>query len=90
MCIRDSRGADVRIPVPVGTMVFDENTQELLADLTKDGETCVIAKEMCIRDSPTASQVSAEHMTTARSPQPRAVANSHAIEMFAWGRYCDR
>ena len=25
-------------------MVFDENTQELLADLTKDGETCVIAK----------------------------------------------
>ncbi len=34
----------MRIPVPVGTMVFDENTQELLADLTKDGESCVIAK----------------------------------------------
>ena len=38
------RGADVRIPVPVGTIVLDANTQELLADLTVDGESCVIAK----------------------------------------------
>ncbi|GAB1724025.1 MAG: GTPase ObgE [Nitrospira sp. CR1.1] len=38
------RGADVRIPVPVGTIVVDENTQELLADLTVDGESCVIAR----------------------------------------------
>jgi GTP-binding protein len=38
------RGVDVYIPVPIGTMVFDDNTQELLADLTMDGESCVIAK----------------------------------------------
>ena len=37
------RGVDVYIPVPVGTMVFDDTTQELLADLTVDGESCVIA-----------------------------------------------
>ncbi len=38
------RGTDVFIPVPVGTMVFDANTQELLADLTADGDSCVVAK----------------------------------------------
>ena len=38
------RGADVCIPVPVGTMVFEDTTQELLADLTVDGESYVIAK----------------------------------------------
>ena len=38
------RGTDVLIPVPVGTMVFDANTQELLADLTGDGDSCIIAK----------------------------------------------
>jgi GTP-binding protein len=38
------RGADVCIPVPVGTMLFDDSSQELLADLTVDGESCVIAK----------------------------------------------
>lgn len=38
------RGTDVLIPVPVGTMVFDANTQELLADLTADGDSCVVAK----------------------------------------------
>ena len=37
-------GTDVLIPVPVGTMVFDANTQELLADLTGDGDSCIIAK----------------------------------------------
>lgn len=38
------RGTDISIPVPVGTMVFDANTQELLADLTEDGDTCIVAK----------------------------------------------
>jgi GTP-binding protein len=38
------RGTDVCIPVPVGTMVFDDSTQELLADLTVDGDSSVIAK----------------------------------------------
>ncbi|GMV48688.1 MAG: GTPase Obg [Nitrospirae bacterium] len=37
-------GDDVVILVPVGTMIFDDDTQELLADLTSDGETCVIAQ----------------------------------------------
>ncbi|MCC2639661.1 MAG: obgE [Nitrospira sp.] len=37
-------GDDVCIPVPVGTMLFDDNSLELLADLTMDGETCIIAK----------------------------------------------
>jgi hypothetical protein len=34
----------VLIPVPVGTIVLDENTQERLADLTVNGQRCVIAK----------------------------------------------
>ena len=38
------RGADVRIPVPVGTIVVDEHAQELLADLTMNGQSCVIAR----------------------------------------------
>lgn len=37
-------GADVTIPVPVGSMIFDDDTQELLADLTAEGETCVVAQ----------------------------------------------
>ncbi len=37
-------GLDVCIPVPVGTMIFDDETQELLADLTVDGESCVVAQ----------------------------------------------
>ncbi len=38
------RGSDVSIPVPVGTMVFDANSQELLADLTEDGDSYIVAK----------------------------------------------
>lgn len=38
------RGTDVSIPVPVGTMVFDANSQELLADLTEDGDSYIVAK----------------------------------------------
>ncbi|MBS0170250.1 MAG: GTPase ObgE [Nitrospira sp.] len=38
------RGTDVSIPVPVGTMVFDANSQELLADLTADGDQYIVAK----------------------------------------------
>ncbi|MFO0734026.1 MAG: GTPase ObgE, partial [Nitrospiraceae bacterium] len=37
-------GADVTIPVPVGSMIFDDTTEELLADLTADGESCVVAQ----------------------------------------------
>jgi GTP-binding protein len=35
---------DVVICVPVGTMVYDEETGELLADLVSDGETCIAAR----------------------------------------------
>ena len=37
-------GEDKLVEVPVGTMVFDEETRELLADLTTDGQTYVAAK----------------------------------------------
>lgn len=37
-------GLDVCIPVPIGTMIFDDETQELLTDLTVDGESCVVAQ----------------------------------------------
>ncbi|MFO0733041.1 MAG: GTPase [Nitrospiraceae bacterium] len=37
-------GADVTIPVPVGSMIFDDTTEELPADLTADGESCVVAQ----------------------------------------------
>ncbi len=39
---RDS--ADVVIIVPVGTVITDADTGELLGDLTHDGETCVVAR----------------------------------------------
>ncbi|HCE18018.1 MAG TPA: GTPase ObgE [Anaerolinea thermolimosa] len=32
------------IPVPMGTMVFDEQTGELLGDLTRDGQQLVVAR----------------------------------------------
>jgi GTP-binding protein len=38
------RGADVVMKVPEGTQVFDEETGELIADLTHPGERVVIAK----------------------------------------------
>jgi GTP-binding protein len=37
-------GADVVLKVPVGTQVFDEENETLLADLTKVGERVVLAK----------------------------------------------
>ena len=35
---------DVEIPVPVGTIILDADTGEMLADLTTDGESCIVAK----------------------------------------------
>jgi GTPase len=37
-------GADLHIPVPVGTVVRDADTQELLGDLTGDGEQLLVAR----------------------------------------------
>ncbi|MCA9731456.1 MAG: GTPase ObgE [Deferribacteres bacterium] len=37
-------GTDIKIKVPVGTMVFDENSGELLADFVKNKQKVVIAK----------------------------------------------
>jgi len=37
-------GADLYIPVPVGTVVRDADTQELLGDLTRDGEELLVAR----------------------------------------------
>lgn len=37
-------GADLTLKVPVGTQVFDADTDELLADMTQDGEKITIAK----------------------------------------------
>lgn len=35
---------DVRIRVPVGTVIFDGETEEALADLTEDGQSCLVAR----------------------------------------------
>jgi GTP-binding protein len=37
-------GDDLTLRVPVGTMVYDEDTDELIADLTKHGQSICIAK----------------------------------------------
>jgi GTP-binding protein len=37
-------GADVTVTLPVGTIVYDDATGEVLADLVADGETVVIAR----------------------------------------------
>lgn len=37
-------GADLIIPVPVGTMAYDEDTGELIGDLTRAGEQIMVAK----------------------------------------------
>ncbi|MBK8046587.1 MAG: GTPase ObgE [Anaerolineales bacterium] len=37
-------GADLRIPVPPGTLVRDGNTGEILADLTRNGQEVIIAR----------------------------------------------
>jgi GTP-binding protein len=39
-----SRGADVILKVPVGTQIFDEDNETLLADLTEVGQKIVVAK----------------------------------------------
>lgn len=36
--------SDVRIRVPVGTLVLDDETEEVLADLTVDGQVCLVAR----------------------------------------------
>jgi GTPase len=36
-------GADVTISVPLGTMIFDDTTQDLLVDLTAEHQECVAA-----------------------------------------------
>ena len=42
---RTGRGsADVEIVVPVGTVVADADTAEILADLTADGQSCIVAR----------------------------------------------
>ena len=37
-------GADVYVPVPIGTVVRDAETQEILGDLTKDGQELLVAR----------------------------------------------
>lgn len=37
-------GDDLVLRVPVGTMVYDEDTDELIADLTRHGQTACVAK----------------------------------------------
>ena len=37
-------GADLAIPVPVGTVVQDLDTQEIIGDLTKPGQSVLVAK----------------------------------------------
>ena len=39
-----ARGADVVLKVPVGTQIFDEDNETLLADLTKVGDRVLMAK----------------------------------------------
>ncbi|MGQ0810466.1 MAG: GTPase ObgE [Nitrospiraceae bacterium] len=36
-------GSDTTISVPVGTVIFDDATSEILADLTVEGASCVVA-----------------------------------------------
>ncbi|GAB6078693.1 GTPase ObgE [Hydrogenobaculum acidophilum] len=37
-------GKDITIKVPVGTIVIDKNTNDILCDLTKHGQSCIVAK----------------------------------------------
>ena len=37
-------GADLYVPVPIGTVVRDADTEELLGDLTRDGEVLLVAR----------------------------------------------
>ncbi len=37
-------GEDLRVPVPVGTLVFDQDTGELIGDLVVDGQELIVAR----------------------------------------------
>ncbi len=37
-------GADVNVPLPVGTIVYDDQSNNVLADLVSDGESVIIAR----------------------------------------------
>jgi GTP-binding protein len=37
-------GADLEVPVPIGTVIYDEDTQEQLGDLTEVGQRLLVAK----------------------------------------------
>ena len=37
-------GSDLYVPVPIGTVVRDADTQEVLGDLTRDGEELLVAR----------------------------------------------
>ncbi|MCE5359462.1 Obg family GTPase CgtA [Candidatus Igneacidithiobacillus taiwanensis] len=37
-------GKDLEIPVPIGTLVYDEDTRELLGDLRENGQRLLVAK----------------------------------------------
>ncbi|MGD8407471.1 MAG: GTPase ObgE [Thiohalophilus sp.] len=37
-------GEDLRIPVPLGTQVFDEDTQELIGDVVDEGQSLLVAR----------------------------------------------
>jgi len=37
-------GEDLRIPAPVGTLVFDQDTAELIGDLVTDGQALLVAR----------------------------------------------
>ena len=41
---RGASGADLRVPVPPGTLVYDAETQELFADLAGSGDEAVVAR----------------------------------------------
>lgn len=41
--LHGKRGEDILLKVPVGTMIFDSETDELIADITKKGEQVVVA-----------------------------------------------
>lgn len=42
--MRGKSGDDLEVPVPVGTVVRDGETGELLGDLTRDGQTLLVAR----------------------------------------------
>ena len=37
-------GEDIIIPVPVGTVIYDQDTQELIGDLTENGQQLLVAR----------------------------------------------